>query len=162
MSNDNGQTEPDVPSNSGASPSSAHPGRVVGFLCEKGAYTFFDLSSTVPRLLPRHFMALPVTSVKQVQIEEVLKAFFAGAAVVLIAGCETCRQDQEYIETQMATMTQALARYGIEPERLCLEWIEVGEEEKFIQLVNTMAEHWHEQPSLRLSADLKQAISHCG
>jgi coenzyme F420-reducing hydrogenase delta subunit len=137
--------------------------RLAGFLCEKGAYTFFDLSSSVPRKLPRHFMALPVASIAQIKIDDVLKAFFAGAAGVLLAGCEICRNEsQQQIEIQFAEIAETLGRYGIEPQRLRLEWISAGEEKKFIQLVNEMTEYWNRQPPLRLHAGIKQTLSHCG
>jgi len=137
--------------------------RLCGFLCEKGAYTFFDLSGAVPRRLPRHFVALPVASIAQIKIEDVLKAFLSGAAGVLIAGCESCRdQHEQQIGAQLAAMRQALTRYEIEPERLRLEWISAGEEMRFIQLVNEMTEQWSGQPPPQFRAGIEQTISHCG
>lgn len=139
------------------------PLRLFGFLCEKGAYTYFDVSSSVPRQLPRHFVALPVASIAQIKTDDVLKAFLAGAVGVLIAGCERCRsQYAQQIEGPIAAMRQALTRNGIEPERLRLEWIPAGEETRFIELVNEMAAQWSRLPPPQFSAGIEQTISHCG
>lgn len=139
------------------------PLRLFGFLCEKGAYTYFEVSSSVPRKLPRHFVALPVVSIAQIKTEEVLKAFLAGAVGVLIAGCEHCRSQYEpQSEGPLAAIQQALTRNGIEPERLRLEWISAGEETRFIELVNEMAAQWSRLPPPQFRAGIEQTISHCG
>ena len=138
--------------------------RLVGFLCEKGAYTFYDVSNAVRRKLPANFVGLAVACISQVQTNEVLKAFLSGADGVLIAGCEACQCHENWpqIQAQFSEMRQTLAGFGIEMQRLRLEWIAATEEEKFLQTVNAMMEKLRQLPPLRLPAGLRNNIAHCG
>jgi len=137
--------------------------RLIGFLCENGAHVFYDVSNPVRRRLPANFIGLPVASINQVQTNAVLKAFLSGADGVLIAGCESCRKQQdEQHEAQFAALAQALTNCDIAPERLRWEWISTQEERKFIQLVNDMMESLRQMPPLRLPPQLGQIISYCG
>jgi coenzyme F420-reducing hydrogenase delta subunit len=138
--------------------------RLIGFLCENGAHVFYDISNPVRRRLPANFIGLPVASIDQVQINEILKAFLSGADGVLIAGCERCRKQQaeQQHQPQFAALAQALASCDIAPERLRGEWISTQEESKFIQLVNDMMESLRQLPALRLPPQLGKTISYCG
>jgi coenzyme F420-reducing hydrogenase delta subunit len=138
--------------------------RLVGFLCEKGAYTFYDVSNPVRRKLPANFVGLAVACISQVRTNEVLKAFLSGADGVLIAGCEACQCHQNWpqIQAQFSELCLALAGFGIQAPRLRLEWITTAEEEKFLQTVNTMMEKLRQLPPLRLPAELRKNIAYCG
>jgi coenzyme F420-reducing hydrogenase delta subunit len=138
--------------------------RLVGFLCEKGAYTFYDVSNPARRKLPANFVGLPVACISQVQTNEVLKAFLSGADGVLIAGCETCQCHENWpqIQVQFSELSLALAGFGIEARRLRLEWIAATEEEKFLQIVNAMMETLRQLPPLRLPAELRKNVAYCG
>jgi coenzyme F420-reducing hydrogenase delta subunit len=60
-------------------PESTNPQpRLISFLCENGAHTFYDLSNPAGRKLPANFAGLRVARISQVQTNEVLKAFFRG------------------------------------------------------------------------------------
>jgi coenzyme F420-reducing hydrogenase delta subunit len=137
--------------------------RLIGFLCEHGAHTFYDISNPVRRKLPPNFVGLPVAAISQVQTNEVLKAFLSGADGVLIAGCETCcKQNRQQIQAQFSAMRLALAGFGIEARRLQLEWITAAEEEKFFRVINEMMETLRGLPVLRLPANLSKNLSYCG
>jgi coenzyme F420-reducing hydrogenase delta subunit len=138
--------------------------RLIGFLCENGAHVFYDVSNPVRRRLPANFIGLPVASIAQVQINEILKAFLSGADGVLIAGCEKCRDqlNEQQHEAKFTTLAQALASCDITPERLRWEWISTQEERKFIQLVSDMMKRLRQIPPLRLPPQLGKTISYCG
>ncbi len=138
--------------------------RLVGFLCERGAFTFYDVSNPVRRKLPANFVGLPVACISQVQMSEVVKAFPSGADGVLIAGCEACQCHENWpqIQAQFSELSQALAGFGIETPRLRLEWIAATEEEKFLQVVTAMMEKLRQLLPLRLPAELRENIAHCG
>jgi coenzyme F420-reducing hydrogenase delta subunit len=138
--------------------------RLIGFLCENGAHAFYDVSNPVRRKLPANFVGLPVACINQVQTNEVLKAFLSGADGVLIAGCEACQchENEPQLEAQFSELSLALAGYGIEGPRLRLEWIAATEEKKFLQAVNAMMETLRQLPPLRLPAELRNNIAHCG
>jgi coenzyme F420-reducing hydrogenase delta subunit len=141
-----------------------NPPRLVGFLCEQGAYTFYDVSNPVRRKLPANFVGLPVVCISQVQTNEVLKAFLSGADGVLIAGCEACQCHENWpqIQAQFSELSLVLAGYGIETTRLRLEWIAATEEGKFLRIVNEVMEKLRQLPPLRLPADLRKNIAYCG
>ncbi len=138
--------------------------RLIGFLCENGAHVFYDVSNPVRRKLPTNFIGLPVACISQVQTNEVLKAFLSGADGVLLAGCEACQCHESWpqLQAQFSEMRQTLAGCGIEAPRLRLEWIAATEEEKFLQIVNDMMEKLRQLPPLRLPAELRKNIAHCG
>ncbi len=68
----------------------------------------------------------------------IIKAFQLGADGVLIAGCHF--GDCHYIEGNFKTMRRVemlkllLPEFGINPERLRLEWISASEAEKFARI----------------------------
>jgi coenzyme F420-reducing hydrogenase delta subunit len=138
--------------------------RLVGFLCEHGAHTFYDISNPVRRRPPANFVGLPVACISQVQTNEVLKAFHSGAEGVLIAGCETCRRrcNWRQIQAQFSEISLALIWFGIDPHRLRLEWIAVTEERKFFWVINEMMEKLRQLPSLQLPVDLGKNLTYCG
>jgi coenzyme F420-reducing hydrogenase delta subunit len=134
--------------------------RLVGFLCETGAQVFYNVSNPVCRKLPVNFIGLSVARISQVQTNDILKAFLAGADGVLIAGCEICHQQQ--MQAHFSAITQALESLGIESDRLDLQWISANEEEKFLRVVHAMMEQLREMPPLRLPAGLGKNIAYCG
>jgi F420-non-reducing hydrogenase iron-sulfur subunit len=74
----------------------------------------------------------------------VLKAFSEGADGVLIAGCHP--GDCHYINGNIKTMRRfpllkkMLSEFGIEEERVRLEWVSASEGDRFAQIVKDMTE----------------------
>ncbi len=137
--------------------------RLVGFLCETGAYVFYDISNPARRKLPAGFVGLAVASISQVHTRQVLKAFLAGAEGVLIAGCEVCRrQNSDPTPIPFSELVRELAAFGIDSGRINLEWISAAEEEKFLRTVDVMMERLRRLPPLRLPAGLGENVVHCG
>jgi F420-non-reducing hydrogenase iron-sulfur subunit len=75
----------------------------------------------------------------------VLEAFKDGADGVLVAGCHV-PSDCHYISgnfkalRRITLLKKALKEFGIEPERLRLEWISASEGDKFAAVVRDMVE----------------------
>lgn len=140
------------------------PPRLFAYLCENGAYLFYDISSPVLRQLPASFIGLPVANIGQVQSAEMIKAFLAGADGVLIAGCEACQRQVERSasDTPFSAIVQALNDYAIDPLRVRREWIAAHEAEKFLRVVNEMMETLRHLPPLQLPAGLSKNLSYCG
>ncbi|MDZ7302601.1 MAG: hydrogenase iron-sulfur subunit [candidate division KSB1 bacterium] len=139
--------------------------RLIGFLCENGAYVFYDISNPARRRrLPGNFLGLPITGICQVRTREVLKAFLSGAEGVLVAGCEACQrqQDQAQIERRFSEIQQTLVRLGIDRRRLRVEWISATEERKFLSVVNAMMENLQGLPVLKLPAGHGKNLVYCG
>jgi len=74
----------------------------------------------------------------------VIKAFQSGADGVLILGCHP--GDCHYIEGNYKTMRRVpllkkmLKQFGIEEERVRLDWVSASEGEKYASVVNEMTE----------------------
>jgi F420-non-reducing hydrogenase iron-sulfur subunit len=73
----------------------------------------------------------------------VLEAFKDGADGVLVAGCHL-PSDCHYIsgnfkaQRRIRLLKNTLKEFGIEPERLRLEWVSASEGEKFAAIVRDM------------------------
>ena len=138
--------------------------KIVGFLCERGAWAFYEVSNPVRRELPPEFMGLPVHSILQVQMREILKAFLSGAAGVLLAGCEHCvaPHKRPQFEREFLVQRQALRHIGIDPRRVRLEWIAAHEKDKFIRTLHELVLALRRLPALRLAAETRERIEYCG
>jgi F420-non-reducing hydrogenase iron-sulfur subunit len=72
----------------------------------------------------------------------VLKAFEEGADGVLIAGCHPgdCHYQSGNYKTQrrIHVMKRMLEQYGINPDRLRLEWVSAAESTRFAHVVDDM------------------------
>jgi F420-non-reducing hydrogenase iron-sulfur subunit len=74
----------------------------------------------------------------------VIKAFQSGADGVLILGCHP--GDCHYIEGNYKTMRRMpllkkmLAQFGVEDERVRLDWVSASEGEKYASVINEMTE----------------------
>jgi F420-non-reducing hydrogenase iron-sulfur subunit len=135
--------------------------RLIGFLCENGAYTFYDVSNPARRKLPANFVGMAVAHLNQVQMNEILKAFLSGADGVLIAGCENCQSHPSW-QMHFSQIGLTLADFGIDSQRLRLEWITAAEGKKFLRTVNQMMDNLRRLPPLRLPAELRRNIEYCG
>jgi F420-non-reducing hydrogenase iron-sulfur subunit len=70
--------------------------------------------------------------------ELILDAFSRGAWGVFIAGCppDECEHDGNYkTRRRILLLRKMLGQLGVEPERLALEWVGVGESAKLTKLV---------------------------
>ena len=70
--------------------------------------------------------------------ELILEAFSRGAWGVFVAGCppEECEHDGNYkTRRRILLLKKTLGQLGVEPERLALEWVGVGESAKLAKLV---------------------------
>jgi len=75
----------------------------------------------------------------------ILEAFKNGADGVLVAGCHL-PSDCHYIsgnfkaQRRVTLLKKVLQDFGIEPERLRLEWVSASEGDKFAAIVRDMVE----------------------
>jgi F420-non-reducing hydrogenase iron-sulfur subunit len=72
----------------------------------------------------------------------ILEAFRLGADGVLVLGCPpgNCHYKNGNIETlkRITLLKKVLGHYGVDAERLVLDWISAGEGEKFVSVVKAM------------------------
>ena len=118
--------------------------RIVGFLCNWCSYTGADLAGTSRIKYQPNVRVIRVMCSARVDPSFVVKAFREGADGVLICGCHP--GDCHYSEGNYKTMRrQPLLRrllegYGIEPERVRLEWVSASEGQRFADVVNSITE----------------------
>jgi F420-non-reducing hydrogenase iron-sulfur subunit len=118
--------------------------RIVGFLCNWCSYTGADLAGTSRIKYQPNVRVIRVMCSARVDPSFVVKAFREGADGVLICGCHP--GDCHYQEGNYKTMRRypllkrLLEGYGIEPERVRLEWVSASEGQRFADVVNDITE----------------------
>jgi F420-non-reducing hydrogenase iron-sulfur subunit len=119
--------------------------RIIGFLCNWCSYAGADLAGVSRIQYPPNIRIIRVMCSGRIDPAFVLEAFKDGADGVLVAGCHP-PSDCHYISgnfkalRRITLLKKALKEFGIEPERLRLEWISASEGDKFAEVVRDMVD----------------------
>ena len=119
--------------------------RIIGFLCNWCSYAGADLAGVSRIQYPPNIRIIRVMCSGRIDPVFVLEAFKDGADGVLVAGCHP-PSDCHYISgnfkalRRITLLKKALKEFGLEPERLRLEWISASEGDKFAEVVRDMVE----------------------
>ena len=119
--------------------------KIIGFLCNWCAYAGADLAGVSRFQYPPNVRIVRVMCTGRVDPAFIIEAFKEGADGVLVAGCHK-PADCHYIagnfkaERRILLLRRVLNQFGIEPERLRLEWISAAEGDKFASVVKEMVE----------------------
>jgi len=119
--------------------------KIVAFLCNWCAYAGADLAGVSRIQYPTNVRAIRVMCSGRVDPVFVLEAFKDGADGVLVAGCHL-PSDCHYLtgnfkaERRVLLLKKVLEQFGIEPERLRLEWVSASEGDKFATVIKDMTE----------------------
>ena len=140
--------------------------RIVGFLCRWCSYTGADLAGTSRIQYPANLSAIRVMCSGRVDPTFVVKALKDGADGVLIAGCHP--GDCHYSEGNYKMMRRypllikLLEQYGIERQRVRLEWVSASEGELFAKIVSDFTEQLRKLGPLqweeKISADCETIV----
>jgi F420-non-reducing hydrogenase iron-sulfur subunit len=118
--------------------------KIVGFLCNWCSYTGADLAGTARIKYAPNLRSIRVMCSGRIDPTFVVKAFAEGADGVLIAGCHPgdCHYQEGNYKAlrRYMLLKRILPEYGIEPERLRLEWVAASEGERFATVVNEFTE----------------------
>jgi F420-non-reducing hydrogenase iron-sulfur subunit len=118
--------------------------RIVGFLCRWCSYTGADLAGTSRMQYPSNIAAIKVMCSGRVDPTFVVKAFSQGADGVLIAGCHPgdCHYSNGNFKAmrRFPILQKLIEEFGIEPQRLRLEWVSASEGRLFAELVREFTE----------------------
>jgi F420-non-reducing hydrogenase iron-sulfur subunit len=118
--------------------------RIVGLLCNWCSYAGADLAGTARNTYAPNLRVVRVMCSGRVEPSLILKALEQGADGVLIAGCHPgdCHYQSGNYKTmrRYALMKKLLAQFGIEPERVRLEWVSASEGERWASVVNDITE----------------------
>ena len=113
--------------------------RILGFACNWCTYAGADLAGTSRLQYPPNIKIIRIMCTGRITPHFILAAFGKGADGILIGGCHP--GDCHYIEGNYKAMRRVdltkklLNQFGIEPERLRLEWISASEGARFAQVV---------------------------
>ncbi len=119
--------------------------KIIGFLCNWCSYAGADLAGVSRIQYPPNIRIIRVMCSGRIDPAFVLEAFKDGADGVLIAGCHL-PSDCHYMSgnfkalRRITLLKNVLKGFGIEPERLRLEWVSASEGDRFASVVKSMVE----------------------
>jgi F420-non-reducing hydrogenase iron-sulfur subunit len=141
----------------------SHEPRLVGFLCNWCSYTGADLAGTSRIPYPPNIRIVRVMCSARVEPGFVLKALACGADGVLICGCHPgdCHYSDGNTKAlrRYPLLKRVLQAYGIESERVRLEWVSASEGQRFADVVTDMTARLRALGPCRVKSEL-QADQH--
>lgn len=118
--------------------------KIVAFLCSWCSYAGADKAGSAQLPCPDGIHVIRVMCSGRVDPTLVIEALRQGADGVLILACHPgdCHYKEGNYRAahRSALLHRYLARFSIEPERLCFDYVSAGEGEKFARVVNQMQE----------------------
>jgi F420-non-reducing hydrogenase iron-sulfur subunit len=124
--------------------SNAFEPTIVGFFCNWCTYLAADLAGTSRMKYVSNVRVVRTMCSGRVDPQMVLWAFRHGADGVLIGGCHPgdCHYQEGNCKAlrRVTLLKKMLGQFGIEPERLRLEWISAAEAERLREVVNQFSE----------------------
>jgi len=118
--------------------------RIVGFLCNWCSYAGADNAGLGRLKYPENIRIVRVRCSGRVAPDLVLRTFQEGADGVMVLGCHF--GDCHYVSGNYRTakripmLRKLLEVFGIEPERLRLEWVSASEGQRFAEVVTEFTE----------------------
>jgi len=136
---------------------------IVGFFCNWCTYLAADLAGTSRMKYAPNVRVVRTMCSGRVDPQMVLWAFRNGADGVLIGGCHPgdCHyQEGNYKALRRSKLLRKmLPQFGIEPERLRLEWISASEGERLRDVVNEFTEQIRRLGPLRAEPAKEEAVA---
>jgi len=128
---------------------------IIAFMCNWCSYTGADLAGVSRLKSPPNIRVIRVMCSGRVDPSFVLRAFQLGADGVLIAGCHPgdCHYQEGNFKALRRTvlLRKMLRQFGVEPERLRLEWISASEAERVRDVTTQFTEQIRQLGPLRLA-----------
>jgi F420-non-reducing hydrogenase iron-sulfur subunit len=137
--------------------------KLVGFLCNWCTYTGADLAGTSRMKYAPNLRAIRVMCSGRIDPTFIVKAFIEGADGVLVGGCHfgDCHYQEGNYKTmrRIPILRKLLKQFGIEPERVRLEWISASEGRKYADIINEFTEQIRKLGPLGLSKPPKEPLA---
>jgi len=136
---------------------------IVGFFCNWCTYLAADLAGTSRMKYTPNVSVVRTMCSGRVDPQLILWAFRHGADGVLVGGCHPgdCHyQEGNYKALRRITLLRRmLPQFGIEPERLRLEWISASEAERLRDVVNEFTEQIRKLGPLQREVSPQEAVA---
>jgi len=133
--------------------------KIVVFCCNWCSYAGADLAGTSRMKIKPYFRIIRTMCSGRVEPSFILHAFTRGADGVMLAGCHPgdCHYSSGNYKARRRVMLlkNMLPQFGIEPERLRLEWISASEAPQFQSAVNGFIDEVTELGPLTLNKKVK-------
>ena len=118
--------------------------KIVAFLCNWCSYAGADLAGTSRLQYAPNVRVIRVMCSGRVEPYLVVQALMAGADGVVVLGCHPgeCHYLEGNYRTvgRMALLKRMLGQFGIEEERVRLDWVSASEGVRFASIVNQVTE----------------------
>jgi len=114
--------------------------KIMSFLCKWCTYAGADLAGTSRMKYDPNSINLRVMCSSRIDPQHILYAFKEGADGVFIGGCHP--GDCHYVEGNYKTLRRLhlfkkmMEDFGIDEDRLKLEWISAAEGKKYVETMN--------------------------
>jgi len=129
--------------------------KIIGFLCNWCSYEGADSAGRARKAYPANLRVVRVMCSGRVDPQFILEAFKEGADGVMILGCHPgdCHYKEGNLQAlkRYGVLKSVLGQFGIEEDRLRLDWISAGEGDKFVQVVSDMTERMRQLGPLHRS-----------
>lgn len=118
--------------------------KIVAFLCNWCSYAGADLAGVSRIQYPPNLRIVRLMCTGRIHPSFILEALTDGADGVLVSGCHP--GDCHYVSGNFKThrrlilLKEVLTQFGLEPERVRLEWISASEGDKFAEAAREMVE----------------------
>ncbi len=136
--------------------------KVIAFFCNWCTYTAADLAGVSRMKYAPNVRILRVMCSGRIDPELVVKAFQLGADGVLLGGCHPgdCHYQSGNHKAlrRYKLLKKMLPQFGIQPERLRLEWISASEGDKVQRVCNEFTDQIRAMGSAR--AEEREMVSH--
>lgn len=133
--------------------------KIVAFFCNWCTYTAADMAGVSRMRYPENVRVIRVMCSGRVDPQFILAAFAKGADGVLLGGCHP--GDCHYVEgnykalRRFKLLKKLTDQFGIENDRLRLEWISASEGEKVKTVIQDMVARIKALGPLRLPVEIK-------
>ncbi|UCF06252.1 MAG: hydrogenase iron-sulfur subunit [bacterium] len=138
--------------------------KIVAFFCNWCTYTAADLAGTARMTYAPNVRVIRIMCSGRLDPQFVLSAFREGADGILIGGCHPgdCHyQEGNYQALRRFILLKRLIHaFGIEKERIRLEWIAASEGDKVQRVINEMTETVRRLGPLDLEPITKKVIDY--
>ncbi len=130
--------------------------RIVCFICNWCSYAGADLAGTSRLKHKPNTTNIRLMCSSRLNMEQIFEIFSEGADGVFVGGCHPgdCHYMNGNYKTQKRIMIlhRILKDFGIEPQRVRLEWISASEGKRYVELMDDFIEEIRELGSLEFSS----------